>query len=100
MKYYSSDGYYFFQLDFFNHICESWFEREIIKSGKMTPAQKILEVLANRPQVTLKDIAKISHENLETIASTIKMYTMVPLKPVDIFGIDEVVSDATDLELH
>ena len=102
-KIYEIHGYYFFHLDFFNHACELWFEREIIKSGKMTPAQKILEVLANRPEVTLEDIAKISEENLETIASTIKMYTMVPLKPVtvDVFGnSDGVVYDAKDLEIH
>ena len=103
LRYYSNRGYYLFQLDSFNNACEQWFEKTIVNNSKLSVAQKILEVLATNPGITLDQIAKFSREKLKTIESLIRIYTMVPLKPVlvDINGnSDGVWYDAVELQIH
>ena len=82
LRYYSDRGYYLFQSDSFNNACENGLEKTIVNNSKLSVAQKILEVLVINPGITLDQIAKFSREKLKTIESLIRIYTMVPLKPV------------------
>jgi len=72
LRYYSNRGYYLFQLDSFNNSCEQWFGKALPNNGKLSVAQKILEVLATNPGITLDQIAKFSGENLKAAESIIK----------------------------
>lgn len=88
LPYYVKQGYYSFQLDSFNLTCKLWFQKAILPFRKITPAQKILEVIASNPNITLSKLIQISGETIETVESVIKMYTAIPHKPVivDIHG--------------
>ncbi len=82
LKWYLKKGYYSFQLDEFDLTCKNWFEKMIFPSGKISVAQKVLEVLAIRPGITLDQIAEAMHGSVEKIEPIIKMYTTIPHKPV------------------
>ena len=88
LKHYLKHGYYFLQLDNFNSACNSWFEKAILGVRKIPTAQKVLEVLAINPDLTLDQICRATHEKVSTVESIIKMYTPIPHKPtlVDVYG--------------
>jgi DNA-binding PadR family transcriptional regulator len=87
LKHYLKEGYYSIQLDDFNSSCNSWFEKAIL-GRKISPAQKVLEVLAKNPDLSLGEISRVTQERVSTIESIIKMYTVIPHKPVlvDVYG--------------
>jgi DNA-binding PadR family transcriptional regulator len=88
LTYYLKHGYYSLQLDAFNSVCDSWFEKAILRAGKIPPAQKVLEVLAINPDLTLNQISQFSGEKVRIVESIIKMFTVIPHKPVlvDAYG--------------
>ena len=82
LKHYLKYGYYSLQLDEFNRTCNTWFEKAILHATKIPPAQKVLEVLATNPDLTLHQISRAAKEKVSTVQSIIKMYTSIPHKPV------------------
>ena len=87
LKHYLKEGYYSIQLDDFNSSCHSWFEKAIL-GRKISLAQKVLEVLAKNPDLSLDEISRVTQERVSTIEPIIKMYTPIPHKPVlvDAYG--------------
>gem|GEM_PF-3847962 len=82
LKHYLKYGYYSLQLDEFNRTCNTWFEKAILRGTKIPPAQKVLEVLATNPDLTLEQVSRATQEKVSTIQSIIGMYTAIPHKPV------------------
>jgi hypothetical protein len=81
LKYYQKDRFYSLQLDQFNDACYIWFEKAILPKN-ISPSQKILEVLAVSPNLTVDQIVKATEEDASIIESVIKMYTEIQHQPV------------------
>jgi DNA-binding PadR family transcriptional regulator len=88
LKHYLKQGYYSIQLDEFNSTCISWFGKAVLHATKIQPAQKVLEVLAINPDLSLDEISRLTKEKLSTVQTIIRMYTSIHHKPVlvDVYG--------------
>jgi hypothetical protein len=88
---YSSRKHYIFQLDAFNKMCANWLRKNSVnqKPKEPTLAQKVLEVLALFPRITLKEIASKTKGGVEQINRFLDLHTMKSSYYTDIYYISE-----------
>ena len=81
-----SSGYNFsFQLDLFNNMSKGWLQNMILNTGKISLAQKILEVLAINPAITLHELVrKTGESDNEELKNILSYYTPIEHKPLAI----------------
>lgn len=74
---YTLEGNYPFQLDYFNQVCSMWLEKVLVLSRNKIPLeQKIIEVLARNPHVTIEQICEAVSEKPNLVRSIIQLNTL------------------------
>ncbi len=75
---YSTDHSCTFQLDSFNLCIKEWLDNLILKTSNVSIGQKILEVLALKPELDLKGLSEATSENEDILKKTLRDYSMIP----------------------
>jgi len=70
-----------FEFDIFNNMRDKWLREMILNFDKPSPEQKILEVLAIYPKITLKELAEKIEENKANTSKVLSTYTFESYKP-------------------
>lgn len=71
-----------FQLDIFDNMCNKWLDELILNSAAISVYQKVIEVLALYPKLTLDELAKKTKENKSQIGKALSIYTLNSFKPL------------------
>jgi hypothetical protein len=71
-----------FQLDIFDNMRDKWLNELILNGTKIALYQKVIEVLAIYPELTLKEIAEKTKENESEIREVISTYTTESYMPL------------------
>ena len=51
---------FFFQLDIFDNMCDKWLREMILNSNRLSLEQKIIEILAINPGITIQELVDAS----------------------------------------
>jgi hypothetical protein len=73
-----------FQVDVFNEMSTQWLQNIVLSSPRISCAQKILEVLAINPGITLEKLVEETGDSVEEVQSTLSLYLPVSYKPFKI----------------
>jgi hypothetical protein len=79
---YSSVHSYSFQLNNFNEVCNNWLNNMILNSGKISSAQKIIEVLAVNPAITFDKFVRETGDSAKEIMKALLAYTPIMHQPL------------------
>jgi hypothetical protein len=71
---------YSFQLDIFDDLCNK-IQETIVKSDSITPLQKVVEILALYPKITLKELVERTEEPEECIRKILRCYSYTSRLP-------------------
>jgi len=71
-----------FQLDIFDNMRDEWLDEIILNGANIGPYQKVIEVLALYPKLTLKEIVEKTKKNESEIREVISTYTLESYIPL------------------
>ena len=76
---YSVHGFTF-QLDNFDYLCNNWFQEEIVNSNRITPLQKVIEILASYRKITFEKLLEKIDEPKKRVKEILHnySYTSIP----------------------
>lgn len=80
---YSSKRGYFLQLELFNNLQDQWLRSCILGDHKIKLDQKVLEILSLNPQITFKELLKMTNEeNEHSLRKSLSIYSPISHKPM------------------
>ena len=88
---------FFSQLDIFDDLCNNWFQKTIVKSNKITPLQKVIEILALYPRITFEKLVEEISEPKKRIKEILSSHSYT-YKPPGGGDVEESFSFETPYE--
>jgi DNA-binding MarR family transcriptional regulator len=73
-----------FQVDVFNEMSTQWLQNIVLSSPRISCAQKVLEVLAIRPGISLEGLVDETGDSVEEVQRALSLYLPIPYKPFEI----------------
>jgi hypothetical protein len=70
-----------FQLDIFDNMCHDWLDNIILKTGKPSIEQKVIEILAIHRGLTFKELVRKSGAREQELNKCLSTYTLKSYKP-------------------
>jgi DNA-binding PadR family transcriptional regulator len=67
---------FFSQLEIFDHLCDNWFQETIVESNGISPLQKVIEILALYPKITLEKLHREIDEPKELVEEVLRSYSL------------------------
>jgi len=83
LKYLSANGHSF-QIDLFNETSDQWLQNIILNGSRISCAQKVLEVLAIKPGITLEGLVDEIGDSVEEVQKALSLYLPIAHKPFEI----------------
>lgn len=77
---YPAHGFFFF-LDIFDDLYNKWFREVMVKSNSITPLQKVVEILASYPKITLEKLVEKTNEPEERIREILRSHSSTSRPP-------------------
>ena len=73
-----------FQLDIFDNMCEKWLREMILNGNRLTLEQKIIEILAINPGITIEELVeKTGIESKSDVSRCLSEYTLESYRPIN-----------------
>lgn len=73
-------------LDIFDNLCSNWLQETIAKSNDITPLQKVLEILASYPKISLEKLLEEIHEPKSRIKEILRSHSSTSIPPKKYFS--------------
>ena len=79
LKYATNDIFY--QVEMFDNTRNQWLDN-VLRDDKPNLVQKILEILAFHPRITIEELAKRTGDNISAVSDCLKTYTLDSYRPL------------------
>jgi hypothetical protein len=75
-----------YQLDIFDNLCGNWLQETIVKSNDITPLQKVLEILASYPKISLEKLLEETGEPKTRVKKILRSHSSTSIPPEEYFS--------------
>jgi DNA-binding PadR family transcriptional regulator len=82
---YANHGFSY-QLDIFDNLCNNWFQNTIVKRDSITTLQKVIEILASCPKITLEELLEKIDESKTHVEKILRSHSSTSNLPEEEFS--------------